>query len=140
MATKFELRRLGLIAACLWLPGTVAADCVAPPPPQVEGAAAGAPPELSLAELRPVIPDCLAGIDAPNQENCSAEEIAAYADAVKRYQSALQAYVSQADRYAAESVARANAAVARAEAARSYADAVFDYATCEADTLRAATQ
>ena len=134
-------RRLGL-AACLFALGPAAAlaDCETPrfdgTPPVLEARAPVPPGD----ELRPVVPECLAGLTSANQENCSEAEIAAYKAAVDAYTEALNAYVAAADAHANAAVQFANGAVDYARNAQAHADAVFAFATCEAEALRGETR
>ncbi|MDU8944559.1 hypothetical protein [Ovoidimarina sediminis] len=113
----------------------LAQDCVAPVPLDIVGPeplTAPAPPDPAL---RPVLPDCLAGLSSPEQENCPRDVIAAYARDVAAYSDALQAYVLAADRHANTANRRANAAIAAARDARDHAEAAYAFAECEADAI-----
>ncbi len=119
------------------LPMAASADCGAPPGADLTDIAIpAAPPPADLA-LRPELPECLQGLSAPNQENCTPDEIRAYADAVDAWDTALRTQVSEADAYANAAAAAANAMIGRAEAARRFADATFAWAQCEAEQVRA---
>ena len=113
----------------------MAQDCVAPGPLSAREPAPLVAPVPPGPEVRPVLPECLAGLSSPDQENCPREEIAAYGRAVAAYTEALQAYVLAADRYANEAARRANAAIAAAREAREHADAAYAFAECEAGAI-----
>ncbi len=126
-----------LVAGLALLPISAIAECGPPPRADLTDIAIpAAPPPADLA-LRPELPECLQGLSAPNQENCSADEIRAYADAVDAWDSTLRSQVGDADAYANAAAAAANTMIGQAEAARRFADATFAWAQCEAEEVRA---
>lgn len=131
-----------MIAAALVaaLPTFGMAECVLPEAPgQVTIDWPEAPAVFDLAQ-RPETPACLQGLESPNQQNCSNEEIAAYSEAIDAYGAALKAHVAAVNAYADRAVASANAAIDAANDANALADATIAFANCEADAINARTE
>ena len=138
LGEKMLQKLAGMTVLCAALaPVAVAAECAIGTFDSVAPAFSGVIPQPPSADLRPETPDCLRGLAAPSQENCSEDEVAAYSDAVDTYVAALNAYITASDGYARAAAEHANAAVLHAQSAQAHADGVFAFVTCEAEALRA---
>ncbi|MEO1154668.1 MAG: hypothetical protein AAFX59_12490 [Pseudomonadota bacterium] len=133
------LRTLGrMLMLCAGVgPMAAWAECSIGPFEGVAPSFSGTAPVPPAAALRPVTPECLRGLESPNQETCTDAEVAAYSASVEAYVAALNTYLAEADSYARAAADHANAAVIHAQSAQAQADAVFAYVTCEAEALRA---
>lgn len=115
--------------------GVAQADCTpasfedAPP---AFAAPVPAPPDPAT---RPVVPECLANLSNPVQQNCTPDVIKAYSASIAAYGAALQAYVEATNAYANDTVDFANAAADHARRARAFADGALDWARCEVDAI-----